>query len=94
MRRPLVGVATTVPAQIGASEPHCPAGPVPAGPAGNLATLNTGVGAHRSRRDESAHRSVWWWLAGNRVSVSAGGGGDAFEGVAEGIEVDTVEVIE
>jgi hypothetical protein len=34
------------------------------------------------------------WLAGNYMSVSAGGNGDAFEGIAEGVEVDTIEVIE
>ena len=30
----------------------------------------------------------------NCVKVSAGGGRDAFEGITDGVEVDTVEVIE
>jgi hypothetical protein len=33
-------------------------------------------------------------LTGNCVRVSASGGRDAFEGIADGVEVDTVEVIE
>ena len=48
----------------------------------------------RSGRDVSPHRGVWRWLTGNCVRVSASGGGDAFEGIADGFEVDLVEVIE
>jgi hypothetical protein len=33
-------------------------------------------------------------LTGDCVGVSASGGRDAFEGIADGFEVDTVEVIE
>jgi hypothetical protein len=51
-------------------------------------------GRTRSGSDVSPYRSVRGGSTGNGVRVSASGGGDAFEGIADGVEVDTVEVIE